>query len=131
MGFREGSFGKIWSVENKGNYSVAEMSTSKKNKQTDKYETDWSNKFVRLIGTAAKQVEGKEIPKGGLSVKIGQCEVTNNYDKEKKITYTNYAIFNFHEEEENGKPNNTKSSVKPNTKASKPAEEKIDEDLPF
>ena len=130
MGFREGSFGKIWSVENKGNYSVAEMSTSKKNKQTDKYETDWSNKFVRLIGTAAKQVEGKEIPKGGLSVKIGQCEVTNNYDKEKKITYTNYAIFNFHEEEENGK-SNSKSNAKPNTKVSKPAIDEEDDQLPF
>ena len=126
MGFREGAFAKVWKVENKGNYAVAQMSTSKKSKQSGEYETDWSDSFVRLIGTASKQVVGKEIPKGGLSVKIGQCEVTSKYDKEKKITYTNYAIFNFHEEEEN-----SKSNTKPNTKSSKLEEDDTDQDLPF
>ena len=40
MGFGQGKFGHIWKLENKGNYHVAEMSTSKKNKNTDQYETD-------------------------------------------------------------------------------------------
>ena len=125
MGFREGSFAKVWKVENKGNYSVVEMSTSKKGKD-GKYETDWSNKFVRLVGTAHKQAEKLQ---DGASVKIGQCEVTNNYDKEKKVTYTNYAIFNFHESDDNGERTATgKANTKPNTPQ---ATVDMDDDLPF
>lgn len=124
MGFRENAFAKVWKVENKGNYSVAEMSTSKKGKD-GKYETDWSNKFVRLIGTAQKQAEKLQ---DGASVKIGQCEVTNNYDKEKKITYTNYAIFNFHED------NNVASSGEKNMNTQTSTSQSsvdMDDDLPF
>lgn len=127
MGFREGAFAKVWKVEDKGNYAVAQMSTSKKNKQSGEYETDWKESFVRLIGTAAKQVVGKEIPKGGLSVKLGQCEVTNNYSAEKKTTYTNYAIFNFSDDD--GKTSAPVNS-KPNTKASTTVDN-TDDDLPF
>lgn len=96
MGFGKGNFGTVWKTENKGKYTVAEMSTSKKNKETDKYETDWSNKFVRLVGTAhdqAKNFGERE------NVKIGSCEVTNKYDKEKNVTYTNYVIFGFEEKD--------------------------------
>lgn len=92
MGFGQGKFGHIWKLENKGNYHVAEMSTSKKNKETEQYETDWTNKFVRLVGTAHQQADSLDISK---NVKIGACEVTNKYDKEKNTTYTNYVIFGF------------------------------------
>lgn len=92
MGFGQGKFGHIWKLENKGNYHVAEMSTSKKNKNTDQYETDWANKFVRLVGTAHQQAGSLDLSK---NVKIGACEVTNKYDKEKNTTYTNYVIFGF------------------------------------
>lgn len=92
MGFGQGKFGHIWKLENKGNYHVAEMSTSKKNKETEQYETDWTNKFVRLVGTAHQQADSLDISK---NIKIGACEVTNKYDKEKNTTYTNYVIFGF------------------------------------
>ena len=52
MGFRNGAYAKIWNSEDKGKYSVVELSTSKKNKETDEYETDFSSKFVRFIGAA-------------------------------------------------------------------------------
>lgn len=92
MGLRQGAFAKVWKMENKGKYTVAEMSTSKKNKETGKYDTDWSSKFVKLIGTAHNQAQQL---KEGDSVKIDAFEVTSNYDKEKKIMYTNFAIFSF------------------------------------
>lgn len=98
MGFGQGKFGHIWKLENKGNYHVAEMSTSKKNRNTDQYETDWANKFVRLVGTAHQQADQLDISK---NIKIGACEVTNRYDKEKNTTYTNYAIFNFEDASNN------------------------------
>lgn len=124
MGFRAGSYAKIWNIEKgNGNYYVAEMSTSKKMKDRDgndilengkaKYETDWSNKFVRLVGTAAKQAESL---KPNDSVKIESCDVTNKYDKEKKTTYTNYVIFAFSENDAsknsgtNNKDDNARSS---------------------
>lgn len=101
MGFGQGKFCKIWKLEDKGNYHVAEMSTSKKNKGTNEYENDWSNKFVRLVGTAHQQIKSIDTSK---TVKIGSCEVTNKYDKEKNTTYTNYTIFNFEDTQENSRP---------------------------
>jgi hypothetical protein len=106
MGFRSGAYARVWKVEKgNGNFYVADMSTSKKVKDRngnvvqengkDKYETDWSNKFVRLVGTAAKQAESLS---NGTSVKIDSCEVTNKYDKKKNTTYTNYVIFAFTED---------------------------------
>lgn len=109
MGFRSGAYSKIWSIEKgKGNYYVADMSTSKKMKDRNgneiqengktKYETDWSNKFVRLVGTAAKQAESL---KSGDSVKIESCEVTSKYDKEKGKEFVNYVIFAFDNSQNN------------------------------
>ncbi|WP_394910514.1 hypothetical protein [uncultured Robinsoniella sp.] len=108
MGFGQGKFGHIWKLENKGNYHVAEMSTSKKNKNTDQYETDWANKFVRLVGTAHQQADQLDISK---NVKLGACEVTNRYDKEKNTTYTNYAIFNFEDANNNGNQSSSKQTT--------------------
>lgn len=124
MGFAQGNFAKVWKVEQgKGNYSVAQMSTSKKNKETGKYDTDWQNSFVRLVGTANTQAKAF---KDGESVKIGKCEVTANYDKEKKVTYTNYVIFNFDDANTSNGGNS-----KPAT-ASTPKSTDLDSDeLPF
>lgn len=104
MGFRNGAFCTIWEVkEGKGNYSDVRISISKKNKQTNEYETDF-NGFVRFIGDASKKVKSyKEKDR----VKLGDCEVTNHYDKEKKITYTNFAVFSFEDPESNGASGST------------------------
>ncbi len=124
MGFGPGKYAHIWKLENKGNYHVAEMSTSKKNKETEQYETDWTNKFVRLVGTAHQQVEKLDITK---NVKIGACEVTNKYVKEKDTTYTNYVIFGF-EEDENRQKNDSKLKTDSDDFLSIPEE---DNELPF
>jgi hypothetical protein len=127
MGFGTGKFGRVWKIENKGNYHVAEMSTSKKNKQTDQYETDWANKFVRLVGTAHNQIESMDISK---SVKIGACEVTNKYDKEKNTTYTNYVIFGF-EDVDGGNQSAKPASSKANSDGFMQIPDGVDEELPF
>ena len=140
MGFRQGAFIKIWDLENKGNYHVAEMSTSKKMKDRSgneitengkvKYETDWSNKFVRLVGTAHNQAKTLDISK---NVKIESCEVTNKWDKEKKIMYTNYVIFAFSEEDNKQNKNaNKNTNSKPAQEDFRPIDKSIeDDDLPF
>lgn len=136
MGFRSGAYAKVWKVEKgNGNFYVAEMSTSKKAKDRsgnviqengkDKYETDWSNKFVRLVGTAAEQAEAMS---DGVSVKIDSCEVTNKYDKEKNTTYTNYVIYAFSED---GQSKPTQSANKPSSDGFMNIPDGIDEELPF
>lgn len=97
MGFRVDSFAKVWEVEDKGNYSEAKISISKKNKQTDQYETDFQSK-VRLVGQAHTcKVKAND------RIKIKACDVSNKYDKEKKITYTNYVIFEIETDSEQPK----------------------------
>jgi len=92
MGFRTGSFAKVWRFEDKGNYAVVEISTSKKNKQTDQYETDFASKFVRFIGQAHTDIIAMA---DGVKIKLGDVEVTNSYNKETKVAYTNFLVFSF------------------------------------
>lgn len=125
MGFKQDAYAKVWKIENKGNYHVGQISTSKKNKQTDQYETDFNSNFVRFIGTAhsmaAKLSDGDRI-------KIGSCEVTNKYDKEKNTTYTNYMVYSF--EVEGGKPQNNQSDQKVKDGFMN-IPDGLDEELPF
>lgn len=93
MAFRVGAYAKIWDLKQgkNGSYYVAEMSTSKK-LQDGSYEQDWANKFVMLSGDATKIADSFQ---RGMTVRIGDCAVTNRWDKEKSIMYTNYAIYSF------------------------------------
>ena len=126
MGFRQDArFVKVWEVEDKGNYHIVSLSTSKKNKETDKYETDFSNKFVRFIGTAHKLAADL---KAGDVIKLGSCEVTNKYDKEKNTTYTNYLVYSFEKEGDN--PNSNQSTAKKDDSFMN-IPDSIDEELPF
>ena len=93
MGFRTGSYATIWSVESATDTRTkARISISRKNKQTGEYDTDFSG-FVDFIGTAAarKALTLKEKDR----IRLGDVDVTNNYNKEKNITYTNFKIFSF------------------------------------
>ena len=95
-----GGVAKIWRIEDKGKYCVAEMSVSVKHNEGDYvagylsngYDIQWANKFVRLIGNAKTEVEQHEIPKSGLSVRITNMDIRSKYDPEAKKEYTNYTI---------------------------------------
>lgn len=98
MGFRKEAFATIWSVESTSDtLTKARISISRKNKQTGEYDTDFSG-FVSFVGTAAaKKAAGlKEKDR----IRLGDVDVTNKYDKEKNITYTNYKIFSFETQNE-------------------------------
>lgn len=91
MGFRQGAYACVWETKaGSGNWTDVRLSISKKNRDGD-YETDFSG-FVRFIGDAHKEAD---CLCEKTRIKIGECEVTNRYDKEKKVTYTNYAVFSF------------------------------------
>ena len=108
MGFRQGSFARIWSYENKGNYSTCRLSISKKNKNTDAYETEFTDGFVRLVGNAHQAIQGIQIDeKKGYNIKISSCDVTNVYTApDGKVSYApHYTIFGFEEYQPNYQSN--------------------------
>lgn len=129
MGFRKDGFAKVWAVENKGNYSIVELSTSKKNKTSGEYETDFSNKFVRFIGTA--HTDAAELTRGD-SVKLGDCDVTNIYNKDKKETYTNFLVFTFEKQIKDQNNTNKEHPTPTSNQGSMKVPENLEEDeLPF
>lgn len=105
MGFRTGAYAKVWEVTPMSDTSTkVRMSISRKNKQSGEYEQDFSG-FVLAIGTAAaKKAAGL---KEGNRIKLGDVDVTTKYDKEKKITYTNFKMFSFELDGEESRDSST------------------------
>lgn len=102
MGFQTGSWATCWSVEKKNdNVTKVRLTTSRKNKMTDQYEQDFGG-FVDFIGKSAatRALQLKERDR----IKLGDVSVTNRYDKEKGITYTNFACFSFEMQDEAKSP---------------------------
>lgn len=93
MGFRTGSYCKIWSVEPKRDtVTNCRVSISRKDKNTGEYVQDFGG-FVSFLGTSAASKAAKL--KEGDSIKLGDIDVTNRYDKERQITYTNFNCYSF------------------------------------
>ena len=91
--FSNNAYAKVWKIQevktsNEKTKKTIQASTSKK-KEDGSYETDFSG-FITLVGKA----RDKEIAEGD-RIQLLSVGVTNNYDKEKKITYTNFICFDF------------------------------------
>lgn len=93
MGFRTGAFCKVWEVTPVSDTNVkVRISTSRKNKETNEYEQDFSG-FASIVGSVA--AKNAASLKAGDRIKLGDVDVTTRYVAEKKTTYTNYRIFSF------------------------------------
>lgn len=93
MGFRSGAYATVWETTSVSDtFTKVRLSTSRKKKGSDEYETDFSG-FVGFFGTAnaAKALKLRQKDR----IILGDVDVTNSYDKEKKVTYTNFAVFSF------------------------------------
>lgn len=96
MGFRTGAFAKVWEITPVSDTSTkVRLSVSRKNKQTDEYEQEFSG-FVMFVGSACA-AKALKLSKGA-RIKLGDVDVTTKYDSDKKITYTNFKAFGFDEE---------------------------------
>lgn len=71
---------------------MVRLSISRKNRQTGEYEQDFSG-FVSFVGTAA--AKNAACLKEGDRIRLGDVDVTTNYNAEKRVTYTNYKAFSF------------------------------------
>ena len=131
MGFRQGAYGKIWSIDRKEKYSIGNFTVSRKKQDGSGYDTEFQDGYVRFVGSAHEALKGLEIPKNGLSIKISSCDVTNKYDPESKRVYTNYAIFGLEVQDNNG--NNSRSSTPTPPKDTEPSgsADIDDNELPF
>ena len=87
----EGFWAKVWDIQDKGKFTTLKIATSKK--INDEWTKDFDG-YVRAIGHAHNKA--KEINVGD-SIHVTNFELTNNYVKEKNITYTNVAVFEIDE----------------------------------
>ena len=87
----KGFFFFFLDIKDNGKFTTLKISTSKK--VNDEYVKDF-NGYVRAIGHAHNKA--KEI-KVGDSIHVTEFELTNNYVKERNITYTNVAVFEIDE----------------------------------
>lgn len=136
MGFRQGGFATVWEIVYAGDkFTKARVSISRKNKQTDQYETNFSG-FVSFIGAAHTKISGLQ---ERARIKILNCDVTNYYNKDEKREYTNYTIFDFEFIDSSGNNQSAQSSAPASKKKAaspKPPidvddEEETGEELPF
>lgn len=142
MGFRQGAYARIWSVNDQGKYSIANVTVSKKNKETGKYEIEFAEKYVRLVGKAHEAAKRLALPTAeefdgsvhkGISIQISSCDVSRRYIAEKQQVYTNFVVFEFEIPDDNyGKSASTAN--KPSATKNKSAKDYAaidDEPLPF
>jgi len=97
MGFSVGRFAKIWKLEDKGGkYGVANLSISKRDKESGTYKVEFKDGFVAVVGKAYQVIKDSIIDENkGLTVKILNCDVTNMYTNASgKVSYNpHYTIF--------------------------------------
>lgn len=105
------------------NFTKARISISKKNKQTDQWEDDFSG-FVNFYGTGAASKAAK-LNKGE-RIKLGDIDVQARYVKEKNTTYYNFNVYSF--EVQDGGTSSTVSSAQSTIDD---GEVESDDDLPF
>ena len=125
MGFKSGSFATVWETKPySSTMAHGRISIERKDPKTDKYVQEWGG-YVTFLGTAC--VEKAMGLRRRDRIKLGSVDVTNKYDAEKKVTYTNFNIYSF--DIENGA--DASNNPQPGTPAPVVDEGEISSDLPF
>jgi hypothetical protein len=125
MGFSVGRFAKIWKFEDKGGkWGVANLSISRREKDTNTYKIEFKDGFVSVVGKAYQVLKDVVIDENhGLTVKILNCDVTNMYTNASgKVSYSpHYTIFDLE------LPNFEGDDSPEPAKKKKKSEEKVDD----
>jgi catabolite regulation protein CreA len=142
MGFRQATIGKdgnlvggyarVWSVSERNGFVTCNLSTSKKLKDSNNYETDFQDGYVSFYGTAGEKIKSVNIPdKKGVGIQIKGCDVKNKYDSDKKKTYVNYVVYDFDFTDTSMKGTTTAKPATQNGDNFVNVPDGIDEELPF
>lgn len=142
MGFKmadregKGGYARVWKVTKKEKYSEVRLSTSKKDKNSGEYKQDFNHNFVRFVGKAHRDISELNIPEKGVNIQILDGETTNEYNKEKDVTYTNYMVYDFTTAESGGNNNGNAQKKAPAAQKSSPKQQTsntddADDELPF
>ena len=96
--FSNGCYAKVWDIKEGQtstgkNTKTIRISISRKKTDTD-YEQVFSG-YVQLYGDALNKPVAKND-----TIQLEKVGVTNNYDKEKGVTYVNYFCFDFRTQDE-------------------------------
>ena len=100
MGFKNGAYATVWSVEKRGNMDVARLSISKKDKNTGDYNTEFSG-FVALCTNDNVKIQRlkREIQQNNKArIKLGDTNVTQKSvkgDNDEWKVYTNFYTYDF------------------------------------
>lgn len=93
MGFHSGAYATVWDVQTiSDTLTKIRISISRKNKQTEKFEEEFSG-FVACLGTSAAKKAACLNERD--RIKLGSVDATTFYSKEKDRTYHNYNVFSF------------------------------------
>ena len=128
MGFREGAYATVWEIsKQEETYSRIRLSTSRKDKRTDEFVTDF-NGYVTLLGDAHKKIDRIAAAledNERCRIRLGAGDVSNRYDKDQEKQWYNIALFDFElvssssDTTEKKPKTSKKSSKKAPTKAKK------------
>lgn len=92
MGFRTKNYATVWDIrEGRGNTLQVRISTSRKIKDTDEYEQDFSG-YCSFIGHAKAKAEKLKVRD---RIRLGDVDVTTWYNKETGKEYVTYKVFDF------------------------------------
>ena len=93
MGFRNGSFAKVWEIKPVSEKKTdLRISISYKDKQTGEYVDDFSG-FVSCCGSVPASKAARL--KIGDRIKLGDVDVSRVYNKEKNTNFEYFKVFSF------------------------------------
>lgn len=142
MGFRQatvnekgqyvGGYARVWSISERNGYVTGNLSTSRKLKDSDRYETDFQDGYVSFFGACADKIKSVDIPdRKGVGIQILSCEVRNKYDENAKRTYVNYNIYDFKFTGQKSETPATKKTPEKKKEEFMNIPDGVDEELPF
>lgn len=142
MGFRQatlndkgqyvGGYARVWSISERNGYVTGNLSTSRKLKDSDRYETDFQDGYVSFFGACADKIKSVDIPdRKGVGIQILSCDVKNKYDEHAKRTYVNYYIFDFEFTDQKSAAPATKKTPEKKKEEFMNIPDGVDEELPF
>lgn len=112
MGFKNGTVATVWKVKDSdgdNRFRDVQISTSKRNKKSGEYESDFSG-YVRFVANA---VAGVERLKEKDRIILKNVDVSRRHDKKKGKEFVNFTVFEWERVGEGGRTYGYAASKKP------------------